>query len=197
MAQKPKDELLDHEYDGIREFDNPIPAWWSWAWYGSMVFSVVYFTYFHILGAPGVFEKYEVEMAEFRKVQRERQLAALASINEDTLVVAMKSADQVKAGEENFQTYCAACHGKQGEGIVGPNLTDAYWIHADGSLMGIRKVVNEGVPEKGMPAWGKQFSPDEINQLAAFVGTLRGQNREGKGPEGEKIEDEFSVLTQD
>ncbi|MGF1511672.1 MAG: cbb3-type cytochrome c oxidase N-terminal domain-containing protein [Myxococcota bacterium] len=188
MAKKVTDELLDHEYDGIREFDNPIPAWWNWLFVGSIVFSVGYYGYYHIYGAAGIFEKYEVEMAEFRKLQEQRERTMLANLSEDTLIAAMRSADQVRAGQQNFETYCAPCHGQQGEGSVGPNLTDAYWLHADGSLLAIRKVISEGVLEKGMPAWGKQFSPEEMIQLSAYVGTLRGTNREGKPPEGEKVE---------
>src|SRR5690606_1318027 len=77
------------------------------------------------------------------------------------------------------------CHGKKAEGLIGPNLTDDYWLNGDGSLLSIYRVINEGVPAKGMPAWNRQLLPVEVSKLAAFVGTLRGTNVSGpKGQEG-------------
>lgn len=193
MSTKPTDELLDHEYDGIREFDNPIPAWWTWMWIGSMVFSLAYFVHYHVAGTgTSVMAAYETEMEEFRANETERKLAALANLNEDVLVNVMKDEAAVSAGGEKFAALCASCHGKSGEGLVGPNLTDDYWLHADATLMAIRKVVAEGVPEKGMPAWEKMLTPEEMVNVVAFVGTLRGKNVEGKEPQGEKVDLTFA-----
>ncbi|MEL6189370.1 MAG: cbb3-type cytochrome c oxidase N-terminal domain-containing protein [Myxococcota bacterium] len=193
MSTKPTDELLDHEYDGIREFDNPIPAWWTWMWIASIVFSAVYFVHYHVTETgTGVFAAYEAEMEDYRAVEAERRLLALKNVNEDFLTTVMKDEAAVKAGAEKFATLCASCHGKAGEGLVGPNLTDDFWLHTDGSLMSIRKVVADGVPEKGMPAWEKMMSGEELASVVAFLGTLRGTNVPGKEPQGENVKKELA-----
>lgn len=194
MSTKPTDELLDHEYDGIREFDNPIPAWWTWLWIGSIVFSAVYFVHYHVANTgTGIFAAYEMEMDKYRAIEAEQRLAAIANLDEDKLVAAMKDDAMVGAGGAKYAQLCASCHGDKGQGLVGPNLTDAYWLHSDGSLMSIRKVISEGVPEKGMPAWEKMITSEEMVQLVAFVGTLRGKNVEGKEPQGEKVEPKLAT----
>ena len=189
MAGKPTDELLDHNYDGIREFDNPIPAWWNWIFIGSIVFSLVYFVHYHVTDTgPSIVAAYEADMEQFRAVQKERAMALAAELSEEKLAVAMNEAGTVESGRTKFGQVCAACHGLQGEGLIGPNLTDDHWLHADGSLMSIRSVVAKGVVEKGMPPWEKSLSPEEINQVVAFLGTIRNTHVEGKAPEGKEIE---------
>ncbi|MEM1022926.1 MAG: cbb3-type cytochrome c oxidase N-terminal domain-containing protein [Myxococcota bacterium] len=188
MSSKKHDELLDHEYDGIREFDNPIPMWWWGIWWGTMAFSVVYFSWYHVMGGTGVVASYEAEMEDWRKIQTERALAAAKDVSEDKLLANMKVDVEVAKGETKFQEVCAACHGSKGEGLVGPNLTDSHWLHADGSLMSIRQVIVDGVPEKGMPPWGKILTPDEMIDVVSFIGTLRWTHVEGKEPQGEEIQ---------
>lgn len=189
MSTKPTDELLDHEYDGIREFDNPIPAWWTWLWIGTIVFSALYFVHYHVTSTgQSILAAYEEEEAHYAKVEAERKKELLANLNEDVLIGYMKDPEMVKAGSEKYAEVCMACHADKGQGLVGPNLTDDYWLHADGSLMSIRSVVATGVLEKGMPAWEKMMSPEELAQVVAFVGTLRGTHVEGKEPQGEKVE---------
>jgi len=187
MSQRNHDELLDHEYDGIREFDNPIPMWWWGIWWATMAFSVVYFSWFHVMGGTGVVASYEAEMEDWRKVQAERALAAAKNVSEEKLLANMAVAVEVKKGEEKFKEVCAACHGQKGEGLVGPNLTDAHWIHADGTLMSIREIVVEGVPEKGMPPWGKILTPEEMVDVVSYLGTLRWTDVEGKAAESLEI----------
>ena len=74
--------------------------------------------------------------------------------------------------------------GEQGQGVIGPKLTDEAWIHGTGELLHIYKTVSDGVPAKGMPSWRMQLSAVQVRELAAFVGTLRGKNLPGKAPEG-------------
>lgn len=193
MSTKPTDELLDHEYDGIREFDNPIPAWWTWMWVGSMVFSLVYFVHYHVAETgQSVIATYEQEVEYYARIEADRRKTALANLNEDVLRDYMKEASLVAAGQKKFAEVCAACHGQAGEGLVGPNLTDHFWLHADGSLMSIRAVIANGVPEKGMPGWEKMMSQEELAQVVAYVGTLRETNVEGKEPQGKEIKLEFA-----
>ena len=86
-----------------------------------------------------------------------------------------------------FAERCAVCHGAEGQGVIGPNLTDASWIHGKGQLMDIFGVVSHGVPAKGMPAWELTLKPIEVRKLVAFVGTMRGKNLPGKAPEGQPV----------
>jgi len=185
---KNTDELLDHEYDGIREFDNPIPGWWHWIFWASIAFAGGYFSYFHLMGGPGVLASYEQEMERFEAIQEQRQAEALASISEEKLQAAMHDTELVALGKTTYDAKCAACHADKGQGLVGPNLTDAFWLHSDGSLMSIRAIIATGVPEKGMPAWEKLLTPEELVAVVGFVGTLVGTNVEGKEPEGEAVE---------
>ena len=81
------------------------------------------------------------------------------------------------------------CHGDKGQGIIGPNLTDDYWIHGDGSMTAILKVMNEGVLDKGMPSWKGQIPPDLMQNVAVYVYSIHGTNPAGaKPPQGEMIE---------
>jgi mono/diheme cytochrome c family protein len=79
----------------------------------------------------------------------------------------------LKAGAETFKNLCAACHGQAGEGNIGPNFTDNFWIHG-GEFKDLCKVIVEGVPEKGMIAWAGQLSGDQIKQVASYILSLEG-----------------------
>ena len=185
---KREDPLLDHEYDGIREYDNPTPAWWNWIFFGSFVFSVFYFIHYHMGDGVSVAETYAMEMEVQEKLLAAEAEKAAKNVSEDSLKTLMADTGAVKFGEEKYVALCAACHGKQGEGLIGPNLTDQFFIHGDGSLMAIRNVVTNGVIEKGMVAWGKTMPPAELNKVVAYLGTLRGKNVKGKEPQGDKYE---------
>lgn len=180
------DPLLDHAYDGIQEYDNPTPQWWRWTLVASIVFSMGYFTYYHILGGTSVAEAYAQEM-KVVNAKRAAEKKARGAVTEDQLQKILDDSTKVAAGAEIFKTNCVACHKAKGEGLIGPNLTDACWKNGDGSLVAIHKVVDEGVVEKGMAAWGKVLKPDQVNEVTAFVGTLRGTNVAGKPCEGNKV----------
>jgi len=81
-----------------------------------------------------------------------------------------------------------ACHGDKGQGLVGPNLTDAYWIHGKGTRADIFKVIHDGVPDKGMLAWGEILKPEEVIAVSSFVFSIRNTNVPGKAPQGDKVE---------
>lgn len=181
------DLLLDHEYDGIREYDNPMPRWWVWIFWGSFYFSIAYFFHFHISGnGQTVAEDHQQAVALAR--EREAQQSLAAGISEQTLSELMAKTDVMNDASSTFIKKCAECHGNQGEGKIGPNLTDDYWIHGDASLMAIYQLVAEGVQTKGMPPWKRQMRPIELAKVAAFVGTLRGKNLDGpKGKEGKLV----------
>lgn len=182
-----QDQLLDHEYDGIREYDNPLPRWWVWMFAGSFWFSVAYFFHYHVSGrGVSVAAAYEADLAEARAQAAKSSLAT--PVSEESLGKLMADAALMKDSEALFGLRCAPCHGEHAQGLIGPNLTDNAWIHGRGSLTDIYGVIDQGVLAKGMPAWGKQLSPIDVRKLAAFVGTQRGKALTGKAPEGALVD---------
>jgi len=178
-----QDQLLDHEYDGIREYDNPLPRWWVWIFAGSFWFSVAYYFHYHLShNGESVSAAYEADMQEARELQAKASLAE--PVSEESLGKLMSDAALMKDAQALYALRCAPCHGARAEGVIGPNLTDSAWIHGQGALTDIYGVIDQGVLAKGMPAWGKQLSPIEVRKLAAYVGTQRGKAVPGKAPEG-------------
>ena len=175
--------VMDHEFDGIQEFDNRLPNWWLWLMWGSMVFALLYWVFFHTLGV-GVLpvERFEMDM----KVAQEAQIARAleAGIDNEFFVMMSQNEDKVAAGREIFVKHCVACHLDQGQGSVGPNLTDGYWIHGC-EPMQMLKTINDGVAAKGMPAWMNQLGPTRVNAVLAYILTIKDTEVTGKAPEGE------------
>ncbi|MGH7972088.1 MAG: cbb3-type cytochrome c oxidase N-terminal domain-containing protein [Limisphaerales bacterium] len=163
--------LLDHDFDGIHELDNKLPRWWVWLFYGSIVFAVVYFSYYHVLHAGDLmYAQYakEMKIGDALKTGAMKKFEAeLVSLqpSKDTLVLAN--------GKQTFERLCAPCHRKDGGGLVGPNLTDDYWIHGSLFADNLRTIWN-GVPEKGMITWKNYLKPREVYQVASYIYTLRG-----------------------
>ncbi|HSC37770.1 MAG TPA: c-type cytochrome, partial [Chitinophagaceae bacterium] len=94
-------------------------------------------------------------------------------------------AQMLEGGKTVFLQNCSPCHGKSGEGVVGPNLTDDYWLHG-GGVKDIFKTIKYGWPEKGMKSWKDDLSPTQIAQLSSFIKSLRGTHPpNGKEQQGE------------
>ena len=185
-ASTDQDYLLDHSYDGIQEYDNPLPRWWLAIFWLTIIFTPLYILYFHFGGGLLATEKYDAEMIAFYDRQAE-QLLALGDISEGTLVDLTADASMMNGGKKIFQAKCATCHGMFGEGGIGPNLTDEYWIHG-AQLMNIYATVRDGVTAKGMLAWERQLRPAEMMAVSAYVGTLLGTNPpNAKDPQGELV----------
>lgn len=183
---RPTAALLEHEYDGIREYDNPLPGWWVWLFWFSFFFSIGYVVHYHLTGnGKSIAVSYEDEMRLAREERAKRSLAEAPS--EVVLAKLAADSDLMQDARALFEQRCVVCHAAQGQGLIGPNLTDDHWIHGNGTLMDIYGVVSHGVAEKGMPAWELQLKPIEIRKLVAFVGSLRGKNLPGKAPEGHAI----------
>jgi cytochrome c oxidase cbb3-type subunit III len=183
-----KELLLSHEYDGIREYDNPMPRWWVWSFWGSFYFALGYFIHYQLTGnGESVAAAYEAEVTLAR--EKEAAVAMSGGLSEASLSKLTANSAMMADASKLFIQRCAQCHASKGEGLIGPNLTDNYWIHGDASLMSIYDVISEGVQAKGMPPWKKQLRPTELSKLTAYVGTLRGTSVPGpKGPEGKLVE---------
>lgn len=174
--------LLEHEYDGIREYDNPMPGWWLLTFAGTVVFSVIYlFNVGPVGNGKGRVADYEAEMAA---------AAALApptpaGVDPAQLLALATDANAVAAGATVYASYCAACHGPDGGGMIGPNLADNMWIHG-GAPESVYKTIAEGVLAKGMPPWEKSLKPEQMLNVTAYVLSLRGSTPTNpKAPEGE------------
>lgn len=176
-----------HDYDGIREFDNPLPRWWLLSFYGAVVFSIGYWLIYHTLAVgllPRAAYQAELQQALEEDNARQAQLEAQGKgISEAQLVALGQDPSVVQRGAAVFKQNCLQCHGDRGQGLVGPNLTDRYWLHGDKAL-DIYKVISGGVPEKSMPAWRPLLGAAKVQEAAAFVLSLRGQNLPGKAPQG-------------
>ena len=193
MAEQPERVLrtddiagrIVHEYDGIEEADNQLPLWWLTLFFAAIVFGVAYWFAFHEYGLgqlPG--QAYAVAKAE-KQARAERQARALAAQAGGVGLEALGSdLSLVSAGEATFKVSCSPCHGMSAEGNIGPNLTDNAWIHG-GAAEDMQQVINEGVAAKGMPAWGTTLGPVAVQQLVAYLVSIRDQNVPGKPPQGE------------
>jgi len=177
---------LGHDYDGIRELDNRLPPWWLYGFYCTILFAGVYLWRYHISHtAPLPAEEYRiaVQNAEVRKAEYLKKAAN--NVDETTVKLLTAPAD-LAAGKTVFETTCFACHGKNGEGGVGPNLTDEYWLHG-GSISDVFKTIKYGWPDKGMKSWKDDYSPSQIAQVASYVESLAGTHPDNpKAPQGVK-----------
>ena len=91
----------------------------------------------------------------------------------------------ISAGRTLFGQKCVACHGPDGQGLQGPNLTDDYWKHG-GSIKDIFKTIKNGVPNMGMIAWGQELTPNQIETLANYIKSIKGSKPANpKVPEGD------------
>jgi cytochrome c oxidase cbb3-type subunit 3 len=175
MRENKSDKLLEHDYDGIQEFDNPLPSWWLATFYGAVVFSVFYFGYYHI--GPGASPEMEMEedLAAVRSIQKSKQ-GNESPLTEADLMAVFNDSGKRQLGAAVFKDKCSSCHGMKGEGLIGPNLTDDFWLHGNGTLLAIMQTVSDGVPEKGMPPWKGLLKKEEILDVVAHVKGLRGSH---------------------
>ena len=265
-GKHPKDEVFEHDFDGIQEYDNELPGWWKKLFYGSIVFAVIYMLYFHVFSmgdlsrveymkeidpnytepmvevSGGVFNSYTSPFlakkenltprvrAELNKIinapfdehmyramskatpeqleklkvvfpelytnfeagvmsQPMAPAASSSSTIASTLTEPLTEGAALTDGKQIFEVQCFSCHGKAGEGGIGPNLTDEYWIHGN-KMQEVLRVIYKGVPAKGMIAWEKTLSQDQIEHVASYVLVkLQGSNApNGKAPQGDKVE---------
>ncbi len=174
-----------HDYDGIQEYDNDLPPWWKALFLGSIGFAVVYLVFFHVTKTGALtLDEYRGEMAQAALLTQ--QLGANDDPNKITDFKPMLAGADLAAGQAVFVQNCAACHGKAGEGSVGPNLTDEYWLHG-GEVNKVYHTIKYGVQSKGMIAWKGKLTGKQLLQTASYVLSLHGSNpANGKAPQGER-----------
>ncbi len=184
--EKEKDVMLDHNYDGIQELDNQLPPWWKYGFYITILFAFVYLFNFHVSGSG------KLQLAEYNEEIQNAELAKKQRIENDAnyitsaSVVKLSEPGSLAAGKAIYIQSCKACHGDFGQGNVGPNLTDEFWIHG-GGIKNVFNVVTDGVPSKGMISWKSQMTPKAIQEVSSYILTLQGTNpATPKEPQGEK-----------
>lgn len=180
--------LLTHAYDGIREYDNPMPGWWSLIFAGSVVFAAMYGFYFHVANwGKSPAQMYASALGDYEGKREARDLAEAANVSEQTIANASQDPKILDRGTALFAQRCTSCHADKGQGLIGPNLTDLRQLHGS-TRMDLYNTISKGVPTTAMLAWGEQLPQTDVLALAAFVVTLRGQNLTGKEPQGAAVE---------
>jgi cytochrome c oxidase cbb3-type subunit III len=199
MAAPEKDKLLDHDADGIREFDNDLPLWWLFGFIFTVAFSAVYLVQYHLAYGPSSRDEYEAEVAYHNKAKEPaggapQQAAELKPLTDEKDLMAGKA---IFEGSTNM---CATCHRQDLGGMVGPNLADEFWIHG-GDFKSVVQSIKTGYPDKGMMPYGSgaKLSDAQVVQLASYIKSRFGSNppnpkaidpqREVKFVESEQAED--------
>lgn len=174
--------VKDHEFDGIRELDNNPPSWLNILFVITVIIGYAYMVNYHWFKAGDLQEaEYDKQIAKYTEVDTvEESLAE----NTEPLVFPLTDPERLADGKKIYANNCAVCHLAEGQGLVGPNLTDNYWIHGS-TYDEIKNTIVNGVLEKGMIAWKTQLSKKKIDNVTSYIITLRGTNPPNqKAPEG-------------
>lgn len=187
--EKENDILFHHDFDGIRELDNKVPPWFNFLFYGTIVWGIIYMLVFHVFGDGQVqATEYKMEIQQ-AALEREIMIKSGTFLNEENVTL-LTDAAGLSEGKAIFQKNCVSCHAIDGGGLVGPNLTDDYFIHGSG-IKNIFKTIKYGVPAKGMIAWQTQLDPNKMQQVASYVISFLGTKPlNPKAPEGTKWEEQ-------
>lgn len=185
--------LLEHDYDGIKELDNDLPPWWVNLFYATAIFAVIYLVRFHVMDGYSQVQEFEqeVELAN-AEIAKQNAASPKEEITLDKVVLLTDEASLAK-GKEIFTNACAACHKADGGGIVGPNLTDEFWING-GGIKNVFKIISEGSKNNpSMVAWNKTLESTDIQKVASYIMKLQGTKPAGaKAAEGEKWVEEVA-----
>ncbi len=186
------EDKIIHDVDGIEEYDNPMPGWLMSILWGAMIFSVIYLMFYAL--AFGDSDKDSLARGE----ALERRAAVQEYFDENPLVpptpeellAGAADPDVLELGKTRWIKTCASCHGDEGQGLIGPNVCDEYWLHG-GEVTKIFTTVAKGVPAKGMPPWGRAIAPEELAALVSYIRSLQGTTPgDAKKAEGERFEPE-------
>lgn len=187
-VEQEKNIELDHSYDGIKELDNHLPPWWKWLFYGTIGWAFVYIVVFHFSASlPLSTEEYETEMAQAEEQARRLKASQPETIIDENNLRYTADAAIIEKGKNVFANNpCGSCHRNDGGGnTIGPNLTDEYWIHG-GDVKNIFNTIKNGAVDKGMPAWGKVMSAQDVRDVAFYIMSLQGTKPpDAKAPQGE------------
>lgn len=183
--EKEEEILLGHSFDGIRELDNRVPPWFSYLFYITIIFAVYYLLDYHVFKTGALQEEeYAMEVKQAEALRAEL-IRTGAFINEQTVTLLTDNAS-INSGKKVFASNCIACHREDGGGLIGPNLTDEFWING-GGIKDIFRTIKYGVPARGMISWQAQLNPKQIQEVMSFIISIKGSNPPNpKAPQGIK-----------
>ncbi len=188
MTKENDPKLLDHNYDGIQELDNPLPSWWLAAFYGCIIVGIGYFAYFHLSNKATLRAQYQEALSHHLTI-KDAYLENLSQFEQEKFDQIITQKEMVDYGKSVFTSNCVACHAANGAGDIGPNLSDDYWLFSDGSPSGIFPFIITGNPAAGMPAWGEFLEEDELYAVLAYIISIRGIKQDHpKEPQGDFFE---------
>ena len=186
MSSNDETPVKGHEYDGIKEFDNPLPMWWVMTFVGTIIFSFIYMIHYHTDTKRLIVDEYREDLEAIQSITQSKNVI---KISLESLNTAILNPGAIAKGRGVFSNRCVVCHGNDGGGGIGPNLCDNTWIHGKGKPEDIANTVKDGVLDKGMPAWSTMMSNDEIIQVTAYVVSLKGTRPASpKAPQGNKVD---------
>ncbi len=178
-----------HVYDGIEEYDNPLPGWWFNMFVGTVIFALIYLVLYPGLGSyAGVLGWSQTGQWQEEVDQAEAKYAPIyeqyANMSVEELIA---NPDAIKMGRRLFNNNCSVCHGSDGKGSYGfPNLADSDWLYG-GSAADINASITHG--RKGaMPAWGAVIGEEGVDNVAEYVFKISGREHNAdKAAEGAKV----------
>jgi len=178
-------KVLTEHYDGIVEHDHPLPNWWVTIFIVTIIYSVFYYGYYEIFDGPSTDQELAESLEDIKNLEgKSGDGDVFANIDE-----LIKDSKNIEIGKKIFAEKCFMCHGDKGQGIIGPNMTDNFWLHGN-KPKDILHVIQKGVPEKGMVPWEAVLSPEEQVAAVAFIISLKGTNPAGaKASEGTEYKD--------
>lgn len=180
--EEEKSILMDHEYDGIRELDNNLPPWWIYGFYCTIIFAVAYLVHYHVLKTGNTqAENYKIEMVTAQK-EVDEYLKSQAMNIDETNVTKLEDADALASGKSVFTANCTTCH-KDGQGDIGPNLTDKFWLYGN-DIKDVFTSIKNGRPN-GMPEHASKLNPIQMQQVSSYVLSLK--YKAGREPQGQEV----------
>lgn len=182
--------LREHSFDGIQEYDHRLPRWWLGTFWLTVIFGLGYWLYYSVWHeGPNQAESFTHAMQSVEDVARTSQSAnaggAPGAFDAARFVALQADRTAIERGHGTFTKNCASCHGELGQGVIGPNLTDRYWMHG-GTPERIAATITQGVPDKGMLAWQGILTTEQILDVSAYIITLQGTSPpNAKAPQGD------------
>lgn len=189
LNEKEEKLLLDHNYDGIEEFDYPLPNWWVATFIGGIVFAIFYVYYYEFSSGLSLKEEFQRDWQKISKIKEEQ--AKLLSEFDIKKYEAWKDTVDLQAySTEVYQENCLSCHQEGGVGDIGPNLTDRHWLNLkEVNPRSVFMFVKNGNEDAGMPAWGEILSREELYAATAYVLSIQNTMKPGKEPQGEILDE--------
>lgn len=188
--EKDAELLTDHDYDGIQELDNGMPPFLKYIFIVTIVAAVAYWVNYHVIKtSPLMIEEYQIELDK-AAIAKEEYLKKAGNLVDENTVVLTADAGAIANGEKLYIQNCVACHGDKGQGGVGPNFTDDYWLHG-GDIKHVFKTIKYGVPDKGMRAWQSEIKPADMQSISSYILTKIAHTNVagGKAPQGDLWKD--------